>query len=1797
MKRTLILFGLVIHLFAYGQRSAPFLESFSIDPANPSQTVPPGWSGYTNSPYNALWTFSNWGNVDGIPNDQSGDNGRVLFSRGNSLTAVGQVSELQTEYLDLTILTTPELSFSLLSYNQTYAALAPNANKFSVDFFDGQTWHDSIFVLQDQSQQTWIIHTVSLSPYLSGSAQLDSCKLRFRLEASFNPGTTNNTNPYHNVAIDNIRVDNSGACSGPLQITVGTVGDTSATISWSGTGASSYELQYWDRNAVNFGLGNQSAIKDTILSATSFTLNDLKSLYHYAARLRAICSSSGSSNWSAVATFNTLCGSIKAPYYYGCEPVDAHRVDSLPSCWGYYSTLPNSVAYIDDYAPNSYSLPLCFVAGGNRNTNDPLLNTYNDTLSLVLPHTPDLTSGTKQISFYIKFPWNAREPVKVGTLQSSDPKSTFSLLKTIYPKANSSYYKVTVPFNSHAGYNGIDEYISFRMEGVAIQGQFNLDDINYHEIPACTPVTDVRFIARTDSSATFVVDVADTNTQIEYSWVARGAAFSVNSPTLGGVVLSGTSGTVLANSWNGLVSGGAYDLYVKSFCDSVYYGPVPFSLACQAFTAPYFTDFEGGSQLADHCWRPYTNLSQASSISLNVDSINALSGIHHINFDNDGFSLIKDSLVILSPSFSDMPNGDKQIRFQILSDDNATAKLYGAPFTDPKLAGLIVGTTHSDRVGGAVSILDTLYPDSTGVYEEVIVQLDSLHGYNGNDDQIFLMHGQDDSRESIFIDDFYYETNNCGTPHGMAVSSLSDTSAVLRWTEGLYVNSYELWVGPKGFYQGTSTSGGHKTLVNIDSLVLDTLNALECYEFLIRSNCTVDTNHWIGPISFCQPCLNPLAGTYSVGSSASADFSSFSQVANRLKNCGISAPVVFNIEAGTYNDTLHLDFIPGLSSQNTLSFQGNNSTLSHPSGAATARTIWLDGVSNISFKGLTIQNLATTYGSAEVIRLSSSHQIVIDSCQIEMDSVRSGFSYSAIHGLSSSNLTISNSHIFGGDNSIYCEGGNIANPDSNIRVEGNTLKGFAFTGLWFEYVDSLEVHRNTFKEVSSMPLGAVGIYVFKSRTPFISGNKVEGSWSALMLDGLNTVDTVGRALLVNNFFYSSGGDGVALYDSHYTTMYHNSILGATGINSIGNGHIDLRNNIFSATSSFAASLDAVNTNDVLDYNIYHSQSSSGQVVKYAGLSHSSLSAWQGVAPSLNAHSLFGLPGFRSNFDLHITGQLPNNIGDTTLGVFEDIDSDPRLVLTPLFTDIGADEYTPILNDISVDQILGLDSLRCGDTSTHVFAVISNVGLSNQSGFNVKLDVTGPNILNRSIPYQGVLNSGFSDTISLGMINTFTGGAYRIAAISDLVGDQNKDNDTLVLSRYFLSKAKPEPSLSKDTVCPGESVILILPKDGGRYRWETSNGQFLGREDSINIGPIGTSDTSFVLRSEGYKTLDTLGLVSASLNAAHAIQKGGLRFEVFGSINLDSVQVFAGNTGGLVLNILELATGTVLFADTIAIANPLSVYQPVWLQVNKRLTAGDYIISAAKASGNLLLSYENQSPGFPFEDQYAGINLLESVIESSNGSWTNTQSEYRYFYNWKTSLSNDCNRPDTMVVIHVDTSFTIADFQYQVLSTTLNQADVSFNASSSKSANTYTWDFGDGTSGSGELVNHSYLANGLYSVKLIAEGNCDLNSIIKQVAIQGINIEEFNFNEEIEIWPNPATTELNIALAEESAKQLSIEISDFSGRVIESPLSSNREEGQMIYRLDVSHCKPGVYLLRIKSHSGNYNGFQKVLITD
>ena len=186
------------------------------------------------------------------------------------------------------------------------------------------------------------------------------------------------------------------------------------------------------------------------------------------------------------------------------------------------------------------------------------------------------------------------------------------------------------------------------------------------------------------------------------------------------------------------------------------------------------------------------------------------------------------------------------------------------------------------------------------------------------------------------------------------------------------------------------------------------------------------------------------------------------------------------------------------------------------------------------------------------------------------------------------------------------------------------------------------------------------------------------------------------------------------------------------------------------------------------------------------------------------------------------------------------------------------------------------------------------------------------------------------------------------------------------------------------------------------------------------------------------------------------------------------------------------------------------------------------------------------------------------------------SYYFYFYNWQ--LGGGCPRPDGSVTIYNGGGAVTPAFTETLQNPTQTNMVVDFDASSSVGASSYSWDFGDGNTGSGMTTNHSYNSNGTYTVTLVITGTCGTDSISKTITVSGIGLEENALSRSMNVYPNPAHTVLNIQF-ETLNQNAVIRITDVAGKEV-MRFDENNINKYFSKTVDISKLSNGIYMLEI-----------------
>ena len=308
-------------------QTAPYLEDFALG-------LPTCWN--ENQTTGSGWVFTgNPGYAAGANGRPSGTYAWIDFS-GSDVGAV-----LNAPPVDISALTTPELSFDYFSDQGTYTVTPANILYIEAD--NGSSWV-TIDSIQDATTPGWNAYTYDITGYdVSGIVTL-----RFRAESG---GAA--TDYYNDILLDDFNVRETPSCTDPTGLTVGTVTSDSVSLSWTPGGSETQWLVY-----LVDASGSLSTTTPTTVNSSSVTLAVNPSTA-YSAYVQAFCGAGDSSAIVGPQSFTSQCVALTAPYmenFDGLPLVSPYR--ELPLCWqpqagpDYWDVTNDAVNNGHSYLPN-----------------------------------------------------------------------------------------------------------------------------------------------------------------------------------------------------------------------------------------------------------------------------------------------------------------------------------------------------------------------------------------------------------------------------------------------------------------------------------------------------------------------------------------------------------------------------------------------------------------------------------------------------------------------------------------------------------------------------------------------------------------------------------------------------------------------------------------------------------------------------------------------------------------------------------------------------------------------------------------------------------------------------------------------------------------------------------------------------------------------------------------------------------------------------------------------------------------------------------------------------------------------------------------------------------------------------------------------------------------------------------------------------------------------------------------------------------------------------------------------------
>lgn len=498
-------------------------------------------------------------------------------------------------------------------------------------------------------------------------------------------------------------------------------------------------------------------------------------------------------------------------------------------------------------------------------------------------------------------------------------------------------------------------------------------------------------------------------------------------------------------------------------------------------------------------------------------------------------------------------------------------------------------------------------------------------------------------------------------------------------------------------------------------------------------------------------------GTYTIGG-ATPDYPNLSNAA-ALLGCGITGPVEFQVEAGTYTEQVRIPTITGVSATDTVwihSTSGDSTDVqwTYPSNADASKNylLFLDGADYVTIEGMTLERTGNdTYGqvvclgNSTVFRQSANIRLyrnhlsgIAGTTQATHDVVKADFQYN--------DLQILQNRITGGYQSVYTYA---TFPDATgVVVAGNEISGAYMTSLRINTAAAPVITANEIDGTT----GAVtnrGIDFQNCDGPvYLIGNKV--AVNGVGIYSANLTDTGTASEIVNNMA-SAGNQAISLAQSVNVNIHHNNFQAdnpgtAAVLVGAACSALDFRNNLMHHSNTLAGfALEVNNINPLAtifsaaDFNGF--SGTVGDLVRYNAVDYADLTTWQGVS-GLEANSVFAYPDFDETDGLYAQSPEVAMAGTPILTLPLDIDGLARNVTNP---SMGANEFAPEIYDNQVNTCVPFDPITSNGSGRWQFLYAEGevVAAINDNGNNLGT-ITGEVYLHNGALRQDSYSNLFLD---------------------------------------------------------------------------------------------------------------------------------------------------------------------------------------------------------------------------------------------------------------------------------------------------------------------------------------------------------------------------------------------------------------------------------------------------------------------
>ncbi|MBK8951648.1 MAG: gliding motility-associated C-terminal domain-containing protein [Chitinophagaceae bacterium] len=564
-----------------------------------------------------------------------------------------------------------------------------------------------------------------------------------------------------------------------------------------------------------------------------------------------------------------------------------------------------------------------------------------------------------------------------------------------------------------------------------------------------------------------------------------------------------------------------------------------------------------------------------------------------------------------------------------------------------------------------------------------------------------------------------FEVGGCTAPP-LAGAATSSVSVPICPGEPVTLNLTDNSYGTGQTYQwqySTSASGPWTTIGAVLNNPAYNLNPTVTYYYQCAVTCSGSTTYST-PV---QVVVNPLfpAGTYTINNAlptGGTNFNNYNAAVFALR-CGIAGPVVFNVEPGSgpYNEQVIIGQIQGTSAVNTVTFNGNGTTITYLSTNTDQRAvIKLNGTDHFVFDSLTVvpQGSATTEYGYGFHLLNSADSNIIRNSDINLSTSTTSTNFAGIVSSVGASATTTgtnesdynlfeNNDIVGGYYGITSVGSTTSAVGNN-KIINNRVKDFYIYGMYLSgnfntLVEGNDISRPARTAVSTF----YGVYLTSLNTSVkVSKNRIHNpfdgtpastsTFGGIYITGVDALAGL-ENIISNNAIYNVNGNGIAygLYNSSSDNAlyYYNTVnLDDAAATTTSDAYcfyqvtaatgIELKNNLFTVLrggsgDKYGIYFSTSTTTYTSNYNGFYLNTQNGHV-GYNGANQTTLANWQ-AATTQDANSVATNPYYTNAAAGNLEPRSPalDNKGNPVTGITTDIRNLNRSTTTP---DVGAWEF-------------------------------------------------------------------------------------------------------------------------------------------------------------------------------------------------------------------------------------------------------------------------------------------------------------------------------------------------------------------------------------------------------------------------------------------------------------------------------------------------------------------------------------------